>query len=161
MTFYISAVILTLIELAIFKHLHLFLVRPNLILFLITIFSFYFNFDKLKVVLFCLFCGFIKDLFSLAPLGTHMVIFMLLGIILSHISKRFLRYNWIFIIFLFIAASLTAGIIYTLIQNLFFNANLSFFVLFWRILILEILEGIILFFIFLKPIKRCVLDKLS
>lgn len=161
MFFYIFALIFIVFELSFFNHLQFFSTRPNLILLLVTIFSFYFNFDKLKVLLFCLFCGFLKDIFSLVPLGTHMFIFVCLGLILSYISKRFLRYNWIFIIPMFIIATLGQGIVYTLIQNIYFGRGLSFFDIPWIALVLELAYGLAIFFIFLKPIKRCVIDKLS
>lgn len=159
--FYISALISILLEITILNHLQLFSVKPNLILLLITIFSFYFNFDKIKVILFCLFCGFLKDIFSLTYFGTHMFIFMSLGILLSYISGQFLRYNWIFIIPLFIVASIGNSVIYVLVQNLFFNKEISLFYMFWRISILEIFYGLFIFLILFKPIKRCVIDKLS
>ncbi|NQU18732.1 rod shape-determining protein MreD [bacterium] len=161
MLFYISALIFVLLEVAFFSHLSLFSIKPNLILFLVTIFSFYFNFDKIRVILFCLFCGFLKDIFSLTPLGTHMFIFMCLGITLSYISKRFLRYNWVFIIPLFIFATVGQGIIYILIQSIFFGQHLSLVELLWRRLLLEMLYGLLIFSIFFKVIKRCVINKLS
>jgi len=161
MLFYISALIFVLLEVAFFSHLSLFSIKPNLILFLVTIFSFYFNFDKIRVILFCLFCGFLKDIFSLTPLGTHMFIFMCLGITLSYISKRFLRYNWVFIIPLFIFATVVQGIIYILIQSIFFGQHLSLVELLWRRLLLEMLYGLLIFSIFFKVIKRCVINKLS
>ncbi|MBL7130263.1 MAG: rod shape-determining protein MreD [Candidatus Omnitrophica bacterium] len=161
MLFYIFALIFIIFETAFFNHLQFFSIRPNLILLQVTIFSFYFNFDKLKVVLFCLFCGFLKDIFSLTPLGTHMLIFMCLGFFLSYISKRFLRYNWIFLIPLFVFATIGQGLIYVLIQNFFFGHELSFFDIPWRILVLEMFYGFAIFFIFFKLIKRCVIDKLS
>ena len=161
MLFYIFALIFVLLEVTFFSHLSFFSIKPNLILFLVTIFSFYFNFDKIRVILFCLFCGFLKDIFSLTPLGTHMFIFMCLGITLSYISKRFLRYNWIFIIPLFIFATVGQGIIYTLIQGIFFGQHLSLVELLWRRLLLEMLYGLLIFSIFFKVIKRCVINKLS
>ena len=161
MLFYISALIFLVLEIAVFNHLQFFSIRPNLILFLVTIFSFYFNFDKLKVVLFCLFCGLLKDFFSLTPFGTHALMFMCLGIILSYVSRRFLRYNWIFIIPLFIIATFGQGVIYVLINKVFFSRDLSLFVIFWRMLILEMMYGLFLFFVFFKVIKRCVIDKLT
>ena len=161
MLFYVFALVFILLETAFLGRLSLFWVRPNLLLFLVTIFSFYFNFDKLKVMLFCLFCGFLKDIFSLEPLGTNMFIFICLGIGLSYISKRFLRYNWVFIIPLFVLATISYGVIYVLIGRIFFSKELSFFYIFWRILILEIIYGLSIFFIFFKAIKQCVIDKLS
>ena len=161
MFFYIFALFFVILETAFFNHLQFFSTRPNLILFLVTIFSFYFNFDKPKVMLFCLFCGLLKDVFSLSPLGTHMLIFMCLGLGLSYISKRFLRYNWIFIIPLFIFATIGQGLIYLLTQNIFFGRELSIFNVFWRTLLLEMVYGFVIFFIFFKLIKKCVIDKLS
>lgn len=161
MFFYIFALIFIVFEISFFSHFQFFSARPNLILLLVTIFSFYFNFEKLKVILFCLFCGFLKDVFSLAPLGTHMFIFMCLGLMLSYISKRFLRYNWIFILPLFFVATFGQGVIYALVQNIYFSRELSFCEIPWLSLALELSYGLAIFFIFLKPIKRCVIDKLS
>lgn len=161
MLFYIFALFFVILEVSFFNHLQFFSTRPNLVLFLITIFSFYFNFDNLKVIFFCIFCGLLKDLFSLEPLGTHMFMFVCLGLFLSYISKRFLRYNWIFIIPLFVCASFGQNIIYVIMQNVFFNRELSFFALPWLETMLEMLYGFAIFFIFFKPIKRCVIDKLS
>ncbi len=161
MWFYIFALIFIFLEAAFFNHFAIFSVRPNLILFLVTIFSFYFNFDILKVLLFCLFCGFLKDIFSIAPLGTHMFIFICLGIVLSYASRKFLRYNWTFIIPLYMFATIGQGIIYALIQAVFFKISLSVFYIFWRILILEMLYSFIIFFIFFRVIKKCAIDKLS
>jgi len=87
--------------------------------------------------------------------------FISIGISLSYISRRFLRYNWIFIIPLFIFATFGQGIIYILIQRVFLDQNLSFNIIFWRILFLEMLYGILIFFIFFRVIKRCVIDKLT
>jgi rod shape-determining protein MreD len=161
MLFYIFALIFILFEVAFSRHSHFLPISPNLILFLVTIHSFYFNFNKVKVILFCLFCGFLKDIFSIVPFGAHMLIFLFIGIGLSYASQRFLRYNWIFIIPLFILASLSQGIIYVLIQDIFFSKELSLWDIPWGILILEMLYGLILFFIFFKVIKRCVIDRLS
>ena len=105
--------------------------------------------------------SFLKDVFSLAPLGTHMFIFMCLGLMLSYISKRFLRYNWIFILPLFFVATFGQGVIYALVQNIYFSRELSFCEIPWLSLALELSYGLAIFFIFLKPIKRCVIDKLS
>jgi len=161
MWFYIFAIIFIFLETAFFNHFAIFSVRPNLILFLVAFFSFYFNFDIIKVLLFCLFCGFLKDVFSVGPLGTQMLIFICLGIVLSYVSRRFLRYKWIFIIPLYIFATIGEGIIYVLIQNIFFERSLSFFYMFWRILIWEAAYSLILFFIFFGPIKKCAIDKLT
>ncbi|MDD5617813.1 MAG: rod shape-determining protein MreD [Candidatus Omnitrophica bacterium] len=161
MWFYILALIFAFLEAVFFGRFTFFLVKPNLVLFLVVIFSFYFNFDLIKVLLFCLFCGFLKDAFSVSPLGTNMLIYILLGIILSYLARKFLRYNWVFIIPLYVFATIGQGIIYILIQNIFFGRNLSFFYMFWRILIWEMLYSFIIFFILFKPFKRCVIDKLS
>lgn len=161
MLFYISALIFVSLEAAFLNHLQFFSVRPNLILFLLTIFCFYFNFEKSKVILFCLFCGFLKDALSLVPFVTHMFIFICTGVTLSYVSQKFLRYNWIFIIPLYVLATVLQGIIYCFIHNLFFGQELSFFTMLWRILIPEMLYGLLIFFILFKPIKKCVLDKLS
>lgn len=160
-SFYASALIFVSLEAAFLNHLQFFSVKPNLILFLLTIFCFYFNFHKSKVILFCLFCGFLKDIFSLVPFARHMFIFMCIGVILSYVSQRFLRYNWIFIIPLFVLATLLQGIIYCFIQNIFFDKQLSFFTMLWRILIPEMLYGLLVFFILFRLIKKCVIDKLS
>jgi len=161
MLFYIFAIILVILETTFFNHLQLFSTRPNLVLFLVTIFSFYFNFDKRKIIFFCLFCGLLKDILSISPLGIHMLMFMFLGVALCYISKRFLRYNWVFIIPLFILATIGQGLIHTLLQNVFFSRQLHIFNIAWKTLMLEMLYGFIVFFIFFKPIKRCVIDKLS
>ncbi|MFH1622017.1 MAG: rod shape-determining protein MreD [Candidatus Omnitrophota bacterium] len=160
MLFYIFALIFVILEVSFLSHLRIFSVKPNLILFIVTIFSFYFNFDKLKVIMFCLFCGFLKDIFSIAPIGTHMLAYMILGVILSYASQRFLRYNWIFIIPLFIFASVGQYIIYAVIYNIFFDYRLSLFYIPWKILIIELIYGFLIFFLFFKIIKRCVIDKL-
>jgi rod shape-determining protein MreD len=161
MWFYIFALIFIFLETSFFNHLAIFSIRPNLILFLVTLFSFYFNFDILKVLLFCLFCGLLKDMFSIVPLGTNMFIFICLGIGLSYLSRKFLRYNWVFIMPLYILASIGEVIIYVLMEDIFFDRSLSLLFIFWRILILEMAYTFLIFFIFLKPIKKCVIDKLS
>ncbi|MFH1622728.1 MAG: rod shape-determining protein MreD [Candidatus Omnitrophota bacterium] len=161
MFFYIFALIFIILEVSLLSHLRIFSVKPNLILFIVTIFSFYFNFDKLKVILFCLFCGLLKDIFSITPIGTHMLAYMILGVTLSYASKRFLRYNWLFIIPLFIFASVGQYIIYAIIYNLFFDYKLSLFYIPWKILITELIYGFLTFFLFFKIIKRCVIDKLT
>jgi len=161
MWFYIFALIFVLLETAVFSHLAVFSVRPNLVLFLVTLFSFYFNFDILKVLLFCLFCGFLKDLFGISPLGTHMFIYISLGIILSYVSRKFLRYNWVFIIPLYALATIGEGVIYCIIEAVLFERQAPLFYIFWRILILEMLYTSFIFFVFFKPVKKCVIDRLS
>lgn len=89
-----------------------------------------------------------------------MFIFSCLGISLSYISQKFLRYNWIFIIPLFILATIGQGVIYVAIQDFFFGGDLSLASLPWKTLILEIIYGLVIFFIFFKVIKRCVIDRL-
>jgi rod shape-determining protein MreD len=161
MFFYIFAVIFLLIDLSVLGHFQLYSVRPNLILFLITIFSFYFNFDKSKVILFCLFCGFLKDISGVEQFGTNILIFSILGVILSYVSSKFLRYNWLFIIPLFVVATISYYILYVLVRNFFFGKGISLFDIPYNILILELFYSLVLFFIFVKPIKKCVIDKLS
>jgi len=160
MWFYISALIFIFLEVSFFNHLPIFSIRPNLILLLVTFFSFYFNFDIIKVLLFCLFCGFLKDIFSIVPLGTHMLIFVCLGVALSYASRKFPRYNWVFIIPLYIFATIAGGAIYCSIESLFFDRSISLFYMLWRVLIIEIIYSLAIFFIFFKVIKRCVIDKL-
>lgn len=161
MLFYVFALISALFESTFLNHLRIFSIKPDLVLLLIAIFVFYLNFSKTRVVLFCLFCGFLKDILSIDYFGTYMVIFVCLGFALSYISKKFLRYNWVFIIPLFAAMTICKGIVYVLIQNVFFDKGLPLFIMCWRILALEILYGILLFFVFFKPIKKFIIDKLS
>ena len=161
MWFYIFALIFIFLETSFFNHLPIFSIRPNLVLLLVTFFSFYFNFDIIKVLLFCLFCGFLKDVFSIVPLGTHMLIFICLGIILSYVSRKFLRYNWVFIIPLYVLATVGQGVIYCLIQSFFFDRTASLFYMLWRVLFLEAVYSLAIFFAFFKVIKKCAIDKLS
>lgn len=161
MLFYLFAIIFIFLEVGLFNQISLFSIKPNLILFLLTFYSFYFNFNVSKVLLFCLFCGFLKDIFSFVPFATHMFIFTSLGVCLSYISRRFLRYNWIFIIPLFIFATVSQGFIYALIQAIFFGKELLIFEIFWRIAIVELFYGLLILAVFFRIIKRCVIDKLS
>ena len=48
MFFYLFAAVFVILEISFFNHLQILSARPNLILFLITIFSFYFNFSAVR-----------------------------------------------------------------------------------------------------------------
>ncbi|MFC1754343.1 rod shape-determining protein MreD [Thermoproteota archaeon] len=159
--FYISAIICAFLEAAFFNHVPFFSVKPNLILLLVTLFCFYFNFDILRVMLFCLFCGLLKDSFSVVPFGIHMLVYLFIGAILSYIARNFLRYNWRFIIPLFVFATLSQGIIYALLRFVLFGSRSSLFVVSFRVLVPEVIYGLFIFLLFFKVIKRCVIDKLS
>jgi len=161
MLFYIWALIFIFLEVSLFKGLSFLWIKPNLMLLLLTTYCFYFNFNKIKVILFSLFCGFLVDAFSIDRFGTYMLIFAMLGILLSFVSNKFLRYNWIFIIPLFIFATITEGIIYVLVESIFFSRSYSMLEVFWRVSIPELLYGLLIFYIFFKLIKKCVIDKLS
>lgn len=159
--FYCFAFLFLFIEGGFFHPFSFYSVKPNLILLLITVYAFYFNFYTLRVLLFCVFCGLLKDTMSGVAPGTHMLLFLSLGVVLCYLSKRFSRYNWIFIIPLFVVATIVRTTLYFLIQRFFVDTNsLSLFVL-WRLSIIELLYGLLIFVLFFKVIKRCVIDKLS
>lgn len=159
--FYCCACLFILIEGGFFHLLSFYSVKPNLILLLITIYTFYFNFYISRVVLFCVFCGFLKDAMSSVAPGTHMLLFSSLGVVLCYLSKRFSRYNWIFIIPLFVVATVIRTAFYFVIQRIFFGTYTLSLSVMWRISIIELLYGLLIFVLFFKVIKRCVIDKLS
>ena len=159
--FYCCALLFVFVEGGIFYPLSFFSVKPNLLLLLLTFYVFYFNFQTMHLLFFSLFCGLLKDSLSGVAFGTHIILFLAVAAILRHLSKNFLRYNWVFVIPLFAVATFSYAIISYLMQPLFFQASsVSFWVLL-RIAIIELLYGLFIFWIFLKPIKRCVIDKLS
>ena len=159
--FYCYAFLFIFIEVSFFYPLSFYSAKPNLILLLVTFYSFYFSFYIWKVLLFCVLCGLLKDIMSGVAPGTHMILFLFLGIVLRYLSKRFLRYNWIFIIPLFVVATVVHDILYFLIQRFFFDTHSLSWWLLWRISTVELAYGLFIFALFFKPIKRCVIDKLS
>ena len=158
--FYCCAVVFTVIEVGIFYPLSFFLIKPNILLLLISLYCFYFNFHLVRVVLFCVWCGFLKDMMSVFPIGTHMLLFFVVGMVLRTIAKRFLRFNWHFIIPLCIIASFVSCVAQYLLQRIFFSAYVISLGRVCVISLVELLYGLLLFIIFFKPIKRCVIDKL-
>lgn len=159
--FYGCAFLFVFLEASLFYPLSFFSVKPNLILLLVTFYTFYFNYSAERVLSFCVVCGLLKDVMSGAAPGTHMILFLFLGIALRYLSKRFLRYNWIFLISLFVVATALHSIFYFFVQRFFFDAHMPSWWLLWLISTAELAYGLILFALFFKPIKRCVIDKLS
>ena len=158
--FYFSALVVCFVELGLFGRLQLFGVRPNLMLLLLTFYCFYFGFDFVKVLLFSFTCGALKDVICGNPLGTYIFIFIVLGVCISFAARKISRFNWPFILLFFTLAVIGEGLVYNLLQRLVFNNVFSLFTLFVRILLLELIYTLILFFVFFKLIKKCVIDKL-
>jgi len=159
--FYLFALVFCLAEASLFSRFQLFGVKPNLLLFLLTFYCYYFNFDFVKVILFSFICGTLKDLISSGPLGTNLFIFLLLGNLVSFLSRRFSRFNWQFILLLFSISVFGQSILYSAIQRIIFNNSVSLLNLFFRINFLELFYTLILFFAFFKFIKKCAIDRLS
>lgn len=159
--FYCFAVLFAVIECGLFYPLSFFSVRPNLLLLLATFYSFYFSFKAWRVVLFCIVCGLLKDALSGASPGLHMVLFLCVGVALCFLSKRFLRYNWVFIIPLFVAATVICTVMYCILEHFFFSAHLPGFFSIWRIAFIELMYGLVIFAVFFKIIQRYVIEKLS
>jgi len=158
--FYLFAFAVCFIEMSLFSRMQFFGVKPNLLIFLLTFYCFYFNYDLLKVCLFSFTCGVLKDFCSGNILGTNILIFIIIGSIISYIAKRSSRFNWTFILLFFALAVIIEGLVYNIIQGLIFGNTISLFILFFRILLLELIYTLILFFAFFKLIKKCVIDKL-
>jgi len=159
--FYFAALTFCLLEVTIFGRFKLFGVKPNLLLFLITFYCYYFSYDFFKIIFFILFCALLKDLFSLDYFGTNLFIFLLLGNLVSFFSRRFSRFNWYFIVLLFLLSIVTEGVLYFAIQRIIFNNNVSLLRLLFRTSLWEFFYTFLLFLIFFRVIKKCVIDKLS
>ena len=159
--FYSFAFLFLILECGFFYRFSFFSVKPNLILLLVTFYIFYFSFRIGHVVAFCLFCGLLKDMMSGVAPGTHVLVLVCLGILLRYLAKRFLRYNWVFIIFLFVAATFLHAVLYFVVQRCLFSAYVASWWTVVRIAMIELVYGLFLFGLFFRIIKQCVIDKLS
>lgn len=159
--FYFVAILLAIFEAAFFNRFAVFSVKPNSVMLLLTVFCFYHSFQIDRVILFSIFCGLLKDLNSVTPLGTHSLLYLLLGISISYASRRFLRYKWVFIIPLFAVATAGNSIYYVLIQRIFFEKEVPLLTLLWRISLIEFAYGLFVFAIFFALIKRYIIDVFS
>jgi len=158
--FYLFAVLSVFAEITIFSYLQLFGVRPNITLFIICVYCFYFSYDVIKVFLFALFCGVLTDALSAVAPGTYMCLYPLIAVSLAHISKNISRFNWHFVIVLFVFATLISGVLYCGLQYFCYERPIAFFAFFWRIVFLELLYGLALIGVSLKLIQRYIVAKL-
>ena len=159
--FYLFILFFYFLEIGIFSRFRFLGVMPNLILLLLVFYCFYFNYSVTKIVLFSFTCAVVKDLSSSGAFGTQIIIFVLLGVVIGFIARRFSKFEWVFIIVLFLIAVAGEGLIYAAIQKVVFDNNISLPTLFIRILFWELIYTLSLFLISFKVIKKCVIEKLA
>ncbi len=129
------------------------------LLALVVIYTFINSMDTRDYLFFALYCGFLKDIFSLDAFGIAMLSYSLCALLAAFASRAVYRQNWIFVFPIVFFSSLINAHAFVLFRSLIAPAgHLNFSGLFFARSLIESLGTAL----FAYPIyifsKKCVLD---
>ena len=115
--------ILILAELMLVQVFNLHLSLFNSLLLLVVLFTFFHSLDIRDFVLFSLYCGFLRDIFSLDFFGMNALSYVLCAFCVSAVSNIIYRHNWVLVFPLVFAAVFLNSQVIQLLKLLLFGIS--------------------------------------
>lgn len=129
--FFIFTCLILILQLTFFRKIKIYDAQPDLLLITVIYFGLFQNFRLGFLV--GLWCGFLEDIFSLAPLGVHTFSFALLGLIMGFLSSKLDKPSLPLQVLLTVVSSLALGLIFNALTKISLEPN---FTLAWISMIL-------------------------